>query len=197
MSSKNNKDLDVENELTGREAEEALWAVIREAKSFTADTLWGKVNIRMATILVYLGVLEEGKYIWRDTAFEENRLYHRYTDRKSKRAPNPKRAAPVKPRSPALQNMWTVMRRLNSFTPKDVEVYAGTPEVAITSVQASNYCRLLLRTRYLKCVEKADPPHRLPRYRLIDDTGPLAPEPRRQPSVFDPNASRHRIPEAW
>jgi len=95
------------------------------------------------------------------------------------------------------RNLWTAMRLLASFTPRDLAAHASTDTLAVLEDDAERYIRSLLPAGYLRVLQKAAPPHRRATYRLIRDTGPEAPLEKRIVAVWDPNEARWtHVPEA-
>jgi hypothetical protein len=86
--------------------------------------------------------------------------------------------------------MWTALRQMRTFGPRDVAAYAATERTAVSPEDARRYCQALLRVGYLKVVRKAVPGQREPVYRLIRNTGPQPPRLRRVAGVWDPNTGR-------
>ncbi|AWI83043.1 hypothetical protein CEW88_04820 [Alloyangia pacifica] len=101
----------------------------------------------------------------------------------------PPRAATDRQATPE-GNMWRTMRRLVTFTPTDLAAHSNAGGVEVTLDKARAYCRQMLSADYLKVRETAIPGRREPRYRLIRDTGPLAPRTRQLTGIFDPNDNR-------
>lgn len=95
-------------------------------------------------------------------------------------------ALSVKARSPVL-NMWTAMRQLKSFTPREVAGHASTPETEVTVEDAQEYCRALLGAGYLTVARKAVPSKTQAIYRLTRNTGPRPPREKRVRAVIDDN----------
>ena len=94
---------------------------------------------------------------------------------------------PPADRSTAQQaQLWRAARGLKVFTPTDLVAHC-TPEVAAGRDEASLYCQSLLRAGYLTVVQTAIPGRRDARYRLVRDSGPLAPRERRVRAVWDEN----------
>jgi hypothetical protein len=89
-----------------------------------------------------------------------------------------------------VDNMWTAMRALATFSPVDLAAQASTEEIEVTLVRARDYCRTLLRHGYLKVVRKAVPGVREPIYRLIRNTGPAAPREKRVKVLEDLNVGQ-------
>lgn len=92
----------------------------------------------------------------------------------------------------AQQLMWGTMKILGWFSPEELAAHAGidsvaaglsgTPEVRIPPETAREYARRLYLAGYLQASGDGQP-----RYRLIKDTGGLAPMIQRTKVVFDPN----------
>lgn len=95
-------------------------------------------------------------------------------------------AVTVKTRSPE-QNMWTAMRQLKSFSPRELAAHATTETTAVTLEMAQEYCRALLGAGYLMVSKKAIPGNRLAIYRLVKNTGPRPPRAKRVRAVVDDN----------
>jgi hypothetical protein len=84
-------------------------------------------------------------------------------------------------------NMWRSMRRNRHFSPVDLLATGNTETITFGLADARAYCQSLARAGYLKVEKKASPPEREAVYRLIRDTGPHAPVPRRVRVLFDKN----------
>ncbi len=97
-----------------------------------------------------------------------------------------KLALVVKTRSPE-QNMWTAMRQLKSFSPRELAAHAATEATEVTLEMAQDYCRALLGAEYLTVARKAIPGNRLAIYRLVKNTGPRPPRAKRVRAVVDDN----------
>ena len=100
--------------------------------------------------------------------------------------PGAKFALAAKARSPE-QNMWTAMRQLKSFTPRDLAVHSSTEDTPVHLEAAQEYCRSLMGAEYLAVVRKAVPGKTEPIYRLTKNTGPRAPREKRVRAVIDAN----------
>lgn len=88
---------------------------------------------------------------------------------------------------PVEHNMWRSMRILKVFDPVDLACHSTTPDVDVTAERTSSYCRMLVRCGYLRVIERASPGIRHARYRLVQDTGPKPPIPRRVEMLHDQN----------
>ena len=95
----------------------------------------------------------------------------------------------VKSRSPA-QNMWTAMRQMKSFNPRDLAAHATTQETEVTLEAAQDYCRALLGAGYLAVARKAIPGKVPAIYRLVRDTGPRPPREKRVRALIDDNTEQ-------
>jgi hypothetical protein len=100
----------------------------------------------------------------------------------------------VRPASPkgrtGPDNMWTAMRGLTSFTPSVIAANATVDPVIVTVAEAQAYCRALLASEHLRVVRKAAPPHTEAIYRLVRNTGPRAPVPKRVMAIIDANVEQ-------
>ena len=95
-------------------------------------------------------------------------------------------ALAVKARSPE-HNMWTAMRQLKSFSPRELAAHASTEDTPVTLEVAQDYCRALLGAGYLVATRKAVPGKQLAIYRLTRNTGPRPPREKRVRAVVDDN----------
>lgn len=95
----------------------------------------------------------------------------------------------IKARSPE-QNMWTAMRQLKSFSPRDLAAQATTEETEVTLDAAQDYCRALLGAKYLAVAKKAQSGKSPAIYRLMRNTGPRAPREKRVRAVVDANTEQ-------
>jgi len=86
-------------------------------------------------------------------------------------------------------NMWRSMRGLRQFSATDIAAHSNAGGVQIPVQKARAYCRLLLQSGHLRVQSSAVPGKREPRYRLVNNTGPVAPKPRQIKGVFDANTA--------
>lgn len=87
-------------------------------------------------------------------------------------------------------NMWTAMRGLRSFSPRDIAAHATSELTVVTLEMAQSYCQMLVRASYLRVMDKAIPGRRDAVYRLIRNTGPRPPVERRVRVVIDENQQK-------
>ena len=91
--------------------------------------------------------------------------------------------------------MWTSMRGLGEFNPRDIAAHSTTPDVRVSELTAKAYCAMLLKTGYLRVLKKAEPmAGRQAIYRLIRNSGPKPPQIQRIKQVYDPNTGAVHIP---
>lgn len=86
----------------------------------------------------------------------------------------------------ARSKIWSAVRYLKRFSLEDLETttHQSYPHVR-------RYVRRLLESGYLRLVEEGKGGKQINVYRLVRDTGPKAPMPRRNvPEVFDPNTKQ-------
>lgn len=86
-----------------------------------------------------------------------------------------------------MRRIWTSMRKLKTFSPTDLSAHSTVDATAVTPASAAAYCQSLLWAGYLVVKRTAIPGQREAIYRLVRDTGPLAPRARRVRAVFDDN----------
>lgn len=193
MSRRN--ELDTDRQQRGFTAEQVIWSVVRTKKTFTIHEVWYEDGVEVAKrdIIQYLKLLELNKYIKRTADFETTGVYKLI--RGGRKTP-PKLGHPAhsNDRHRALQNMWNTMRRMDSFSAKDVCVMSNTPDVEISETAASNYCSLLAQAGYLRVVQRGSRKS-LARYQLVDNTGPNPPIIRRETKIYDGNEQRMRYLE--
>lgn len=99
--------------------------------------------------------------------------------------PGAQMPAPI--RSPEM-NMWTAMRRLKVFTPRQIAAEGSTPQTEVTVEAAQAYTRALVMAGYLKVTRKAVPGRTEAEYRLVRDTGPRPPREKRVRAIVDDNS---------
>lgn len=89
--------------------------------------------------------------------------------------------------------LWRGMYMLKSFSFIDLVQHAS---LEISEATAKDYCKRLLGAGYLRVERKADP-HRsqIAKYRLIRNSGPMAPQVQRVQRIYDPNTGLVHDPE--
>jgi hypothetical protein len=153
-----------------------------------------QASFTIADVQLKMGVSEDlARNIvrrWRDQDLLEEVLSGHRVRSVWKVKPGARIALAAKARSPE-QNMWTAMRQMRSgFTPRDLAAHATTEETLVTPDAAQDYCRALLGAEYLGVARKAVPGKTEAIYRLIRNTGPRAPRPKRVRAVVDDNTEQ-------
>lgn len=85
------------------------------------------------------------------------------------------------------QAMWIAMRRSGAFTAIDIGALVNTEEQPISTDLVRAYIQTLLAAGYLRVTRKGVHGKVPAAYRLIKDTGPLAPTTRRVTVTVDAN----------
>lgn len=172
---------------TGREA---VWAAIREMKTFTVSDLNRKTGEHKETIRDYLkglcaaGILEiigkTASLSGHPGAFQ--RFSYRLSNDVGVDAPRVRRDGTILPEM-GRDRLWRVMRIQKEFSITDLVVLASLEEAPIAESEAGFYCLCLARAGYLYEIE----PNK--RYRFLPSTytGPKAPMVRRVREVVDAN----------
>ncbi len=100
-------------------------------------------------------------------------------------------AVPVAEGRTAEDQLWTAMRGLKAaFSPTQLAGHCAMP---VSPAEARAYCRFLMDAGYLTCVRKAIADRSEAFYRLVRNTGPLAPRKRRVEAVADLNEGTIRL----
>ncbi|NIZ13932.1 hypothetical protein [Phaeobacter sp. HF9A] len=86
-------------------------------------------------------------------------------------------------------NMWRSMRGLREFSATDIAAHSNAGGVEVTVAKARAYCRLLVQSQHLTVRQSAIRGKREPRFKLVNNTGPVAPKPRSVKGVFDANTA--------
>lgn len=159
---------------------EASWAVARRLGQFGYAEISAELSITMevATKIVR-GWEAEGACTVIQKGVGLRKMFQVVPDFVRKAEPEGLGSVPL--------NLWTSMRGLKSFTPRDLAAHSNVGSVKVTPEAAAGYCQTLLRAGYLKVVRTAIPGSREAIYRLIRDTGPRPPRERRVKAVFDDN----------
>ncbi len=150
-------------------------------------------SFTVADVALKMGVSEDLARnivrVWRDADLLEVITEGHRIRTVFKMKPSAKLALAAKARSPE-QNMWTAMRQLKSFSPRDLAAQAATEETEVTLEVAQDYCRALLGAGYLAVARKAVPGKTAAIYRLVKNTGPRAPKEKRVRAVVDANTEQ-------
>lgn len=139
-------------------------------------------RVEESTIQTYLDGLCAAGFIGREHVFATGALYQLMRDA-GVEAPRVTRNGKPVTQGAGTQNLWTSMRAQKAF---DYRELIGTAAVAIAPASAKSYCRMLERAGYL-VADRAGKGGIPTRYRLVRNTGPLAPMIQRVKHVYDPN----------
>lgn len=83
--------------------------------------------------------------------------------------------------------MWRTMKMLSTFTAQDLAIAASLPGATVALAEARKYAVMLSLAGYLATIKPGTPRGGLATYRLVKNTGPMAPQIQRRPTLFDPN----------
>lgn len=92
--------------------------------------------------------------------------------------------------SVVIQQLWTAMRGLRSFSAVDLVAHSRA-DLKVELREASAYCQSLLKAGYLRVTRTAVPGKRDAGYLLVQNSGPRAPRVRRISALWDPNESAY------
>lgn len=93
-------------------------------------------------------------------------------------------------RQSTIGQMWSAMRSLRSFTPDEILAIVTTNVPKLRRDYVQSYCSNLLKANYLTVEQTALHAGRPARYRLIRDTGPLAPTTKTLQCIVDGNTGK-------
>lgn len=169
-----------------------VWAAIRELGTFTKPQLrLAAQHVNQHVVEVYLKALIRNGRIRAGAMVPAcgagNRKYRQYTLIRDTGVDAPRlRSNGVEMPPSGQQLMWEAMRMLGDFTASSLAANASTDEVSIPAGTAGTYIRHLQLSGYIGsrscgnvCV-----------YRVVNDTGGLAPIIQQTKVVFDPNLNR-------
>lgn len=169
-----------------------IWQAIRRHgdQVFTLDVLLKATGADRKTTADYLRCLVPGGIV---KALEDGSF--KLIDDRGFHAPRLNRAGQPVTQGAGVENLWRSMRGLAEFSPRDLAAHSTTTDVEVTEWTAKSYCQMLLKTGFLRVIQKAEPSKgRQAVYRLIRNSGPLPPQIQRVKHVFDPNTQQVHIP---
>lgn len=181
--------------LTGRDH---YWKLMMDAdmrkQSFSVDDIFGLSNNRSRLqISEFLDMLEKAEIICRTGELNPRGMaLFRIATRQSA-APMFKRDGTlIADQMTARQALWNAMRSpffRSGFKLIDISVHASTDTLPVTQRSARLYISCLLRAEYLIVLQKgtrSEPTI----WRLVRNTGPVAPKLLKTECVYDPNAEK-------
>lgn len=174
---------------THLDSRQTLWDAIREQRTFTVRSVAGRARLGLDTVREYLIGLQKANYI-RLTGADYTiqgtpaKIYKLVKDA-GVDAPKVRKDGSETIRGRGREQMWTAMRILKVFSPRDLAMHASTGKLGVALAYAKEYCIFLARVGYL--VREKDG-----RFRFKEEnfTGPLAPMIQRTKQVYDPNLRR-------
>lgn len=174
------------------EGRQVIWEAIRaQDGAFIGADLGDETWISAHTIRSYLralaaaGILERTEHP--DRSGHRDSVTWRLVRDAGFYAPRVNRRGEPVTQGLGVEQMWRTMRKLREFTSRDIALHASTDVVQVSDETARSYCSMLMTCGYLRCVRKATARQRAT-YRLVRDSGPLAPQVQRVKQVFDPNS---------
>tara|TARA_B100000686_G_scaffold343657_1_gene424885 strand:- start:1091 stop:1639 length:549 start_codon:yes stop_codon:yes gene_type:complete len=161
---------------------DGVWQMIRKLKEFTIYEIMDAVKMDYSSIRTYVRQLEAGGYVEEQKAEKFQKKV--YTLIKDVGVHRPVLKANGKPRKPtANQRMWMSMKALKRFSYYDVSITAEVPKG-----NARSYLKALHRAEYLDlCKQHTHVSAQQYLFKASNDTGPKAPQIRRDKSVYDQN----------
>lgn len=169
---------------TRQELWDVLCRMARTRSWFTVNDVFLETFMNKRTISSYLTCLVAGGFALRDDRTSPH-LYHLQGERPVV-APR-LRSDGSEVRNSSIENMWRTIRILGAFSARDVAAHATTGDVKVSEQAAKRYLSFLHRSGYLRVQNKAIRRRTQTIYRLISNTGPMAPLVQRGKKVFDPN----------
>lgn len=85
--------------------------------------------------------------------------------------------------------MWTAMRSLKCFTVPELQLVISTAHPDLDELQIATYCADLKKADYLAVIQKRTK-SQPPRFKMVNDTGPLPPVKRTLQVIVDSNEDR-------
>lgn len=183
----------IELETAGmRTPRERVWKAVRQLRTFTLLELQEATDplVPWRTLASYADWLRKAGYITADApqgrrsrGFDE--VYYRLAQ-DSFQAPRVTRSGHPVTQGTATLAMWRAMIALKEFSWHDIQIAASLPGLPVAPQGAKTYINALGRAGYFRPVS-ASKPGTAARFRLIRNTGPLAPAITRSKTVFDRN----------
>lgn len=168
------------------EGRQSVWGAIRAQDGlFSARDIRVATDVHDRTIRSYLNCLTAGGILEHHET--EDGFRWRLVNDEGAYAPRLNSRGERVTQGMGVEQMWRTMRKLKEFTSRELALAASTDDVGVSNGSAQKYCSMLLSCGYLICLEKATF-ERQATYRLVRNSGPLAPQIQRVKRVFDPNS---------
>lgn len=178
---------------TGREA---VWAAIRRLRTFTRRQLERETDVPGKTIADYLKCLAAGQVIEADAIdITVPAQIWRLADDRGVEAPRLRPDGQPVTQGLPREQMWRTMRSLKgAFSPAELAIAAATDSIAVSAVDAADYCFHLERAGYLRLAVRgtAKSASSKRRYQFVPVmyTGPKPPMVARTKLVWDSNRAK-------
>lgn len=174
------------------------WTLMMDAdtrgEAFSVDDVFGKSsNPTRLPISVFFKMLENAEIIRRTGEVNPRGMaYYRIAARQSVTPVFRRDGTLIPDRITARQALWNAMRSpffRTGFTLIDLVKYASTDTLIINERSARNYILRLVHAEYLAVLQRG---HNIRPaiWRLVRNTGPVAPKLLKTECVYDPNAEK-------
>lgn len=172
-----------------------MWQALKDCGTeITVSKIVTKTSLHRSTVLRYLDALTAAGYLRaKEVEIGHPNIWELAKDA-GFHAPRVRADGSKVSQGECYDQLWRGMYMLKSFSYLDLKQHAS---IEISEATAKDYCKRLLAAGYLSVVRKADP-HRglVAKYRLLRNSGPMAPKVQRVQCVFDPNTGLVHYPEA-
>jgi predicted ArsR family transcriptional regulator len=174
----------------------AVWAAIRELRTFTISDLAERADVSPATAKSYVYDLTAASYLVIEEEIpasgrHRRRFRYRLERDTGVEPPRVRRDGSEATGGRVQENLWRTARVLKEFTILELAASASTEECQISEGTAGNYVAYLHRAGYLLAAERRSC-GRAVRYRFVQSryTGPLPPVVQRIRQVWDANTGQ-------
>lgn len=167
----------------------AMWAKIRELRSFTIPEVAAGSGVGKKTAADYVKALLKGGYVERQEERRPRPTIYRLINDIGTEAPRLRRDGTPFAMGRSQENLWRTMRFGGSFTPAALAIEASTEETPVSPVAAAAYCRYLAAAGYL-LVGSGSGADRSYTFIQARNTGPKPPQVQKVRQVWDPNVGK-------
>lgn len=168
------------------EGRDVIWSHIRQQREFTYRSIQDATDIPNKTIRDYVFGLQRAGYLERLEDGDNHVARYRLIRDIGVHAPRVRKDGSEVQQGRANDAMWSAMRLLTHFSPRDLALHASSGNVDVSEEHAKQYCKHLAKAGYIKAVSKGTPAGQAV-YRFLRFTGPKAPMIQQVRQVFDPN----------
>ena len=164
-----------------------FWTAMRERRRFTIRDIDGAGNANLYTVRDYIKRLARAGILTRVDVTDTGADVYEIARDPGPEAPAVRRDGTETRRPGAgAEQMWRSMKMLKTFTYFELSIASSTDDVRVKPQTAKDYVKHLLAAGYLVVVTPATPKTKAV-YRLVRNTGPLAPMIQKTKWVWDPN----------